>query len=41
VLTGRITLETLALATAFAIGLVLVSRWWWRFGLKHYSGASA
>ena len=41
VLTGRITAETLALATAFAIALVLVSRWWWRFGLKRYAGASA
>jgi ABC-2 type transport system permease protein len=41
VLTGRLTAETLAIATAFAIALVLISRWWWRFGLKHYSGASA
>jgi viologen exporter family transport system permease protein len=41
VLTGRLTLETLALATAFAVALVLVSRWWWRFGLKRYAGASA
>jgi ABC-2 type transport system permease protein len=41
VLTGRLTLETLAIATAFAVGLVLFSRWWWRFGLKRYSGASA
>ena len=41
VLTGRITVETLALATAFAIALVLISRWWWRFGLKRYAGASA
>ena len=41
VLTGRLTAETLAIATAFAIGLVLFARWWWRFGLKRYSGASA
>jgi ABC-2 type transport system permease protein len=41
VLTGRLTLETLAIATAFAVGLVLFSRWWWRFGLKRYAGASA
>jgi ABC-2 type transport system permease protein len=41
VLTGRLTLETLAIATAFALALVFVSRLWWRYGLKHYSGASA
>ena len=41
VLTSRLTVETLAIATAFALALVLFSRWWWRFGLKHYSGASA
>ncbi|HET9347159.1 MAG TPA: ABC-2 family transporter protein [Candidatus Limnocylindrales bacterium] len=41
VLTGRLTIETLALATVFSLVLVLVARWWWRFGLKHYSGASA
>jgi ABC-2 type transport system permease protein len=41
VLTGRLTIETLALATAFALALVLVSRWWWRYGLRNYSGASA
>ncbi|HEX5014368.1 MAG TPA: ABC-2 family transporter protein [Candidatus Limnocylindrales bacterium] len=41
VLTSRLTIETLAIATAFAVGLVLFSRWWWRFGLKRYSGASA
>jgi len=41
VLTGRLTLETLAIATGFAFALVLISRWWWRFGLKRYSGASA
>ena len=41
VLTGRLTVETLAIATGFALALVLISRWWWRFGLKHYAGASA
>ena len=41
VLTGRLTVETLAIATGFAVALVLISRWWWRFGLKHYAGASA
>src|SRR5262245_2748117 len=41
VLTGRLTIETLVIATAFAVALVLFSRWWWRFGLKRYAGASA
>jgi len=41
VLTSRLNVETLAIATAFSIALVLFSRWWWRFGLKRYAGASA
>ena len=40
-LTSRLTPETLALAAAFAIVLLAFTRWWWRFGLKRYSGASA
>ncbi len=40
-LTGRLTapfaLGAVALAAAFALG----GRWFWRFGLKHYTGASA
>jgi ABC-2 type transport system permease protein len=40
-ITSRLTPETLALAAAFAVGLFLFTRWWWRFGLRHYSGASA
>jgi len=40
-LTGRLTPETLALATGFAIALLAFTRWWWRFGLTRYSGASA
>jgi ABC-2 type transport system permease protein len=40
-LTGRLTADTFALAAGFAIGLLLFTRWWWRFGLRHYSGASA
>ncbi|CAN5755378.1 ABC-2 family transporter protein [soil metagenome] len=40
-LAGRLTVETLALAVAFALFLLLVTRAWWRFGLRHYSGASA
>ena len=40
-LTSRLTIETLAVAAAFAIGLVVVTRLFWRFGLRNYSGASA
>ena len=40
-LTSRLTVETLALAAGFALALFLVTRWFWRFGLRHYSGASA
>jgi ABC-2 type transport system permease protein len=40
-LTARLTPETLALALGFAAALLAFTRWWWRFGLKHYSGASA
>jgi len=40
-LTSRLTVETLAIATAFAVILVLVTRWIWRTGLRQYSGASA
>jgi ABC-2 type transport system permease protein len=40
-LTSRLTVETLVLAAGFAIGLLLFTRWWWSFGLKRYSGASA
>jgi len=40
-LTGRLTPELLAGAAAFALGLALVTRWFWRIGLRRYSGASA
>ncbi len=40
-LTSRLTPETLAIAAAFAIALIVVSRWFWRTGLRQYSGASA
>lgn len=40
-LTGRLTPETLAVAAVFAGLLLAFTRWWWRFGLRHYSGASA
>jgi ABC-2 type transport system permease protein len=40
-LSGRLTPATLGLAAAFAVALLLFTRWFWRFGLRHYSGASA
>ena len=40
-LTSRLTVETLVIALVFAVVLVLVTRWIWRTGLRHYSGASA
>jgi ABC-2 type transport system permease protein len=40
-LTGRLTTSTLLLAVAVAIVLFAVSRWFWRFGIKFYAGASA
>jgi ABC-2 type transport system permease protein len=40
-LTSRLTIEMLALASAFALGLFLVTRWFWTFGLRNYSGASS
>lgn len=40
-LTSRLDLPTLALAAAFAVLLFSFTRWFWRFGLRRYSGASA
>jgi ABC-2 type transport system permease protein len=40
-LVGRMTLSTLAGAIALAVTLPLVARWFWRIGVRHYSGASA
>lgn len=40
-LTARLTPQTLLLATVVAAVLVVLSRWFWTFGLRHYSGASA
>jgi len=40
-LTGRLTIETFLLAAGFAVLLFAFTRWWWRFGLRRYSGASA
>jgi ABC-2 type transport system permease protein len=40
-ITSRLTVEMLVLAAVFAGVLLAFTRWWWRFGLRHYSGASA
>jgi viologen exporter family transport system permease protein len=40
-LTGRLHGLTLLGAAGFAAGLFVFTRWFWRFGLRHYSGASA
>jgi ABC-2 type transport system permease protein len=39
--TSRLEWETLLLAAGFAVVLFAVTRWFWRFGLRHYTGASA
>jgi ABC-2 type transport system permease protein len=40
-LTSRLEWTSVLLVTGFAIVLVAVSRWFWRRGLRRYSGASA
>lgn len=40
-LTSRLDWQTLLLAVAFAVTLFSFTRWFWRFGLRRYSGASA
>jgi len=40
-LTGRLTAPTLLGALALAVGLMLLARWVFRQGLRHYGGASA
>ncbi len=40
-LTGRLTLSTALGTLALAVGFAAVTRWFWRFGLRHYTGASA
>ena len=40
-LTSRLDWETLALAIGFAVVFFAFTRWFWRFGLSRYSGASA
>jgi ABC-2 type transport system permease protein len=39
--TSRLHWPTFALAVGFAGVLFAFTRWFWRFGLRHYSGASA
>lgn len=40
-LTGRLTGQTLLLAVLVAVGLFALARWFWRFGIRFYAGASA
>lgn len=40
-LTSRLDWSTLVLSFVFAAVLFAATRWFWRFGLRHYSGASA
>jgi ABC-2 type transport system permease protein len=40
-LTDRLQWETVVIALAFAAVVAACTRWFWRFGLKRYSGASA
>ena len=40
-LTGRLNWQTLLGAIALAAVLLIVSRFFWRRGLRHYSGTSA
>jgi ABC-2 type transport system permease protein len=40
-LTGRLSWMTLLLAIAIAVFLFILSRFFWRVGLRHYSGTSA
>jgi len=40
-LTGRLTASTAWLAVALAAVLLIVSRCFWKIGLRNYSGASA
>lgn len=40
-LTARLSSQTLLLAFLVTAVAMLAARWFWRFGLRHYSGASA
>ena len=39
--TSRLAWTTVVIALAFAVALFTFTRWFWRFGLRRYSGASA
>jgi ABC-2 type transport system permease protein len=39
--TSRLEWTTVLLALSFGAALFAFTRWWWRFGLRHYTGASA
>jgi ABC-2 type transport system permease protein len=39
--TSRLDWETLVFAMLFAVVVFVATRWFWRFGLRRYSGASA
>jgi ABC-2 type transport system permease protein len=39
--TSRLEWQTLLLAALFAVALFAFTRWFWRFGLRNYTGASA
>jgi ABC-2 type transport system permease protein len=39
--TSRLEWTTVMLALGFGTALFAFTRWWWRFGLRHYTGASA
>jgi ABC-2 type transport system permease protein len=39
--TSRLDASTVAIALGFAVALFAFTRWWWGFGLRRYSGASA
>ena len=40
-LSGRLSQTSLLTATALAVGMLALSRWFWKFGVKNYSCASA
>jgi ABC-2 type transport system permease protein len=39
--TSRLEWSTVALSVGFCAALFAATRWWWGFGLRRYSGASA